>query len=204
MAAVEHIAQRWVSTGLINPCSAGAATPAAGDGSCGRRCRHPVGHHHSHSTSRTCVFPPRAQPQRHKARTKLQEANLGWISPSTLEKGPHGSAEGSQGVHCLHPSPAHPKLPLLPHPHRGSSPAASWFVWPLGLGGFTAHPGPCSSIPHRSTYMAHCSFSFLMEPYSACREKSRGVSRRAVPGWGVCSVEQRRHARLAQGYWRLR
>lgn len=76
------------STGLINPCSAGAAAPAAGDGSCGRGCRHPVEPWHSHGTSRVCLFPPQAQPPRHKPRPKLQEANLRWLSPSKGEGAP--------------------------------------------------------------------------------------------------------------------
>lgn len=91
----------------------------------------------------------------------------------------------------------------FPHPHRGSCLASSWCVQALGLGGFPAHPVPHSSIPCRGTYMAHCSFSFLMEPYNACREKSGGQQDRGAR-LGVCSREQRRHARLAQGLWRLR
>lgn len=160
------------STGLINPCSAGAATPAAGDGSCGRRCRHPVGPQHSHSTSRACLFPPRAQPQRHKPRLKLQEDSLRWLSPSMLEKGPHGGAEGSQGVPA--PSPAHPKLPPLPSSSQGHLPRSITVCVASGAGWIHCPLNAMQHIPHRSTYMAHCSFSFLMEPYSACREKSGG------------------------------
>lgn len=190
------------STGLINPCSAGAATPAAGDGSCGRRCRHPVGPQHSHSTSRACLFPPRAQPQRHKPRLKLQEASLRWLSPSMLEKGPHGSAEGSQGVPA--PSPASPSQ--APSPSlilTGASAPQHHGLCGLWCQVDSLPTSAMQHIPHRGTYMAHCSFSFLMEPYSACREKSGGSAGERCQA-GLCSVEQRRHARLAQGHWRLR
>lgn len=64
--------------------------------------------------------PTLAQPPRHKPRPKLQEANLRWLSPSTLEKGPHGCAEGRQGY--LACTPAHPKLPLLPSSSQGQLP----------------------------------------------------------------------------------
>lgn len=48
------------------------------------------------------------------------------------------------------------------------------------------HCLPSVSIPLGGvTHMAHCSFSFLMEPYSACREKSGAVSRRVVLGQGA-------------------
>lgn len=75
-----------------------------------------------------------------------------------------GALPAPQPTPCQAPSPSFipTEAPALQH-HD---------LWDLG--GFSALPVPCSSSSHRGTYMAHCSFSFLMEPYSACRERSGG------------------------------
>lgn len=176
------------STALINPCSAGAAAPAAGDGSCRRGCRHPVGPRHSHSTSRGCNrqstlgTATKAQTHAKAARSWPQVTfpqHAGEAAPTAVLRAARGTLPAPQ------PNPAQAPSPVF------TCPAASWLVWPLGLGRLTAHPAPRSSIPCRGTYMAHCSFSFLMEPYSACREKSgRSAGERCQPGGLLWRTEE--------------
>lgn len=123
--------------------------------------------------------------------TKAQEAGLRWFSPSTLEKGPHGSAEGSQGYSACNPAQAQAPSPSLVLPgarvlqHHG---LCSLWGWVDSL------PTLCQQQqPLQGTYMAHCSFSFLMEPYRACREKSGGSAGEPCQARGLLQGTEEAH-----------
>lgn len=115
-------------------------------------------------------------------------------SPPPAKGSPSRCCAGGRGLSTQHCSPGTPipvscacSPPTAPQehpPHRcGPWAAGCWGGWVRKPPGSRVTPHPPSPCPLWDAHMAHCSFSFLMEPYSACGEKS-GVSWAAGLGSG--------------------
>lgn len=120
----------------------------------------------------------------------------GGFPPASWRRGPMAVRAARATLSALQPSP--PQAPslillLLPSSSQGHLPCSIVVRAASGARRIPCPPTPCSSIPRRGTYMAHCSFSFLMEPYSACREKSGGSAGQRCQAGGLLQGTEEAH-----------